>query len=225
MDDALADAVVDGADEPGLAAERRQQSVEEKGRRRLAVGAGDAEEVEALAGAPVERIRDLPERRPRVRYRHEDGAGGSLTLPQGTCCRRTIRGGIAVCRRTANAVWLDGIRAKHIKDSLTQEITDEMGHAQLLANRIKVLEGRIPGSQELKMTQSFMQPPKDSLDVIAVIKGVIEAEEGAIAQYKKLIELCDGVDYVTQDLCIAALGDEEQHRREFLGYLAEYESA
>ena len=52
---------------------------------------------------------------------------------------------------------------------------------------------------------------------------LIAAENSAIEQYNKLIKLCDGVDYVTQDLCIQALGDEEEHRREFLGYLREYE--
>ena len=58
---------------------------------------------------------------------------------------------------------------------------------------------------------------------VSVIKGVIDAENGAIAQYNKLIKLCDGIDYVTQDLCIQSLSDEEEHRRGFMGYLAEYE--
>lgn len=124
----------------------------------------------------------------------------------------------------ANSVWLDGIRAKHIKDSLATEVADELAHAQQLANRIKVLEGRIPGSQELKMAQKSLQPPKNSLDVKAVIKGVIEAEEGAIAQYQKIIEASDGIDPVTQDLCTTLKGDEEEHRRLFRGYLAEADS-
>ena len=53
---------------------------------------------------------------------------------------------------------------------------------------------------------------------------MIDAEDAAIAQYNKLIRLCDGIDYVTQDLCIQSLADEEEHRRDFVGYLAEYES-
>ena len=121
----------------------------------------------------------------------------------------------------ANSVWLDGIRAKHIKDSLAAEVTEELGHAKLLANRIKVLEGRMPGSLELKMEQTYLQPPAKSIDVKAVIRGVIEAEEGAVAQYQKIIELCEGVDPVTEDLCITLKGDEEEHRRLFKGFLAE----
>lgn len=55
------------------------------------------------------------------------------------------------------------------------------------------------------------------------IKGVIAVEDGAIAQYTKIIKLCDGVDYVTQDMVIGILGGEEDHRREFIGFLKEYE--
>lgn len=126
-----------------------------------------------------------------------------------------------VCNYLANSVWLDGIRAKHIKDSLAGEVVEELGHAQLLANRIKVLDGKPPGSMALKMTQKFMQPPAKSVDVKAVIRGVVEAEQGAVEQYQKLIELCDGIDPVTQDLCVKLKGDEEEHRRLFKGFLAE----
>ncbi len=123
----------------------------------------------------------------------------------------------------ANSTNLDGVRAEEIKKSLAVDIQEELGHAQVLAKRIKVLEGKVPGSQEFKATQTTLQPPADNTDVISVIKGVIAAEEGAIAQYRKIIELCDGTDYVTQDLCITVLADEEEHRRAFIGYLSEYE--
>jgi len=121
----------------------------------------------------------------------------------------------------ANAEWLDGIRAKHIKDSLAADVQEEIGHAQMLAKRIKVLDGRIPGSMELKMTQNTLQPPSDSVDVLDVIKGVIDVEEAAVNQYQIIIEATEGVDPVTQDLCITLKGDEEEHRREFKGFLQE----
>jgi bacterioferritin len=93
----------------------------------------------------------------------------------------------------------------------------------MLAKRIKVLGGRVPGSLELERDQKFLQPQQDPTDLTAVIKGVIEAEEGSIAQYEKIIRLCDQVDFVTQDLAIGILGDEQEHRRAFLGYLTEFE--
>ena len=39
----------------------------------------------------------------------------------------------------------------------------------------------------------------------------------------QVAELCNGVDYVTQDLCIPSLADEEKDRRNFMGDLAKYE--
>lgn len=123
----------------------------------------------------------------------------------------------------ANSIALDGVRAEEIKKSLQADVGQELGHAQQLANRIKTIGGRIPGSMLLKFNQASLQPPEDMTDVVAVIKGVIEAEDGAVHQYNHVIRLCEGVDYATQDLAIKLLGDEEMHRREFLGFLKEYE--
>ena len=123
----------------------------------------------------------------------------------------------------AASVNLDGVRSDVIKKALAADVATEVQHAQLLATRIKTIGGVVPGSLALPRTQKFLQPSKDTTDLVAVIKGVIEAEEGAIAQYNKIIKLCDGVDYVTQDMVIGILGGEEDHRREFIGFLKEYE--
>ncbi len=123
----------------------------------------------------------------------------------------------------ANSINLDGVRAEEIKKALQADVAEELLHAQNIARRIKTIGGRVPGSAQFSASQNALQPPDDSTDVISVIKGVIAAEDAAIAQYTKLIKLCDGVDYVTQDLCIQSLADEEEHRRNFMGYLTEYE--
>ena len=123
----------------------------------------------------------------------------------------------------ANSINLDGVRAEEIKKALQADVAEELLHAQNIARRIKTIGGRVPGSAQFNASQNALQPPEDSTDVISVIKGVIAAEDAAIAQYTKLIKLCDGVDYVTQDLCIQSLADEEEHRRNFMGYLTEYE--
>ena len=125
----------------------------------------------------------------------------------------------------ANSINLDGVRAEEIKKSLAADVTEEMLHATQLGNRIKTINGSIPGSQQFAAVQSTLQPPSDSTDVVTVIKGVIDAEEAAIAQYERVIRLCEGYDFVTQDLCITLLADEQHHRREFVGFLKEYEKA
>jgi bacterioferritin len=122
----------------------------------------------------------------------------------------------------SNSINLDGVRAEEIKKSLQVDVAEEITHAQTLAKRIKELDGIVPSSMEFKPVQKYLQSPKDSTDVVSVIEGVIEAETGAIAQYNKIIKLCDGVDYVTQDLVIGLLAQEESHKIEFRGFLKEY---
>lgn len=123
----------------------------------------------------------------------------------------------------ANSVNLQGIRAKEIRESLSEDIDSELGHARQLAERINILGGIVPGSLEFKAEQRNIQPPKDSSDVLSVIRGVIQAEDQAIEQYQKIIEICDQIDWATQDMCIELMADEQAHRREFVSYLAEFD--
>jgi bacterioferritin len=124
----------------------------------------------------------------------------------------------------ANSINPDGVRAQEIVESLQADITEELGHAQQFAQRIKELYGVVPGSLEFSAEQSYLQPPDEQTDIVHVIKGVIEAETGAIEHYNALIDATDETDPVTNDMVIAILRDEEGHRRLFEGYLREYEA-
>jgi len=123
----------------------------------------------------------------------------------------------------ANSVNLDGVRAEEIKKSLAADITDELGHAQQFAQRVKTLYGKVPGSMAFKPEQAYLQPPAENTDVVAVIKGVIRAEQGAIDHYMKIIETTSEADPVTADMVTTILADEEGHMRMFEGFLREYE--
>ena len=118
---------------------------------------------------------------------------------------------------------LDGIRAQEIRESLAEDIEEELGHARQFADRIKELYGVVPGSLEFSAEQTYLQPPEEQTDVVHVIRGVIQAETGAIEHYTRIIEETDGVDPVTQDMVIAILRDEQGHRRLFEGFLRECE--
>jgi bacterioferritin len=124
----------------------------------------------------------------------------------------------------ANSTNPDGLRAQEVIESLQQDVQEELGHAQEFAKRIKELYGVVPGSLEFKPEQSFLQPPEHQTDIVHVIKGVIEAETGAIDHYNAIIEATEGVDPVTNDMVIAILRDEEGHRRLFEGFLREFEA-
>ena len=122
----------------------------------------------------------------------------------------------------ANSVNPDGVRAQEVIEALEEDIQEELGHAQEFAQRIRELWGTVPGSLEFQAEQKYLQPPEDSTDIVGVIKGVIEAEKGAIEHYSKIIEFTDGFDFSTQDMVIAIMRDEEGHLRLFEGFLREY---
>jgi bacterioferritin len=123
-----------------------------------------------------------------------------------------------------NSTNPDGLRAQEVIESLETDIQEELGHAQEFAKRIKELYGVVPGSMDFAAEQTFLQPPSQQTDIVHVIKGVIEAETGAIEHYNAIIEATEGIDPVTNDMVIAILRDEEGHRRLFEGFLREFEA-
>jgi bacterioferritin len=124
-----------------------------------------------------------------------------------------------------NAIVLDGVRAEEIKDSLQQDIQEELTHAEQLGRRLKQLGARPPASSDFTARQESLQPPADSTDVLAVIRGVLEAEEDAISTYTALIHAAEAADDpVTEDLAVTILSDEEAHRAEFCGFKKEYQN-
>lgn len=124
----------------------------------------------------------------------------------------------------ANSINPDGVTAREIVEALEQDIDEELGHARQFGARIKELYGVVPGSIGFSPEQKQLQPPERQTDLVHVVKGVIEAEKGAIEHYNRIIEFCDGLDWVTQDMVIAILRDEEGHRRLFEGFLSEFEA-
>jgi bacterioferritin len=123
-----------------------------------------------------------------------------------------------------NSVNPDGVRAQEIIEALEKDVQEELGHAQQFAHRIKELWGVVPGSLDFKAEQTYLQPPETQTDIVHVIKGVIEAEKGAIEHYNRIVEFSDDFDLVTQDIVLQILHDEEAHLRLFEGFLREFEA-
>ncbi|USZ68280.1 rubrerythrin [Halorussus salilacus] len=121
-----------------------------------------------------------------------------------------------------NSIILDGVSAEEVKESLEVDIQEELGHAEMLGNRLKQLDERPPASYDFEAHQESLQPPEDSTDVLSVIEGVLDAEEDAIETYRSLITAAGDEDPVTEDIAVTILGDEEAHRTEFRGFKREY---
>ena len=124
----------------------------------------------------------------------------------------------------ANSVNPDGVRAGDQRVAAAGHPGGARARAAVRGPRIKELYGVVPGSLEFSGEQTYLQPPEHQTDIVHVIKGVIEAEKGAIEHYNRIVEETDQVDPVTNDMVIAILRDEEGHRRLFEGFLREYEA-
>ncbi len=85
-----------------------------------------------------------------------------------------------------------------------KESIEEMQHADLLIKRILLLEG-LPNLQDLGKLYI-------GENVVEVLKGDMKLEEEGIANYRAGIKDCeDAGDYVTRDLFLQILKDEEGH--------------
>ena len=100
----------------------------------------------------------------------------------------------------AGSVNPDGVRAQEIKESLASDIEEELGHARQFANRIKELYGVVPGSLAFTAEQTYLQPAAEQTDVVHLIRGVIEAETGAIEHYNRIIEATDQGSILRNDI-------------------------
>ena len=129
-----------------------------------------------------------------------------------------------VMNYVANSVNPDGVRGKEIAEALAADVTEELAHAQQFAQRIKELYGVVPGSMGFAAEQASLQPPAEQTDVVHVIRGVIEAENGAIEHYNRIIQATSESDPVTNDMMIDILREEQGHRRMFEGFLKEYQA-
>ncbi|ELY52229.1 ferritin-like domain-containing protein [Natronolimnohabitans innermongolicus] len=122
-----------------------------------------------------------------------------------------------------NAIVLDGIHAEEVKESLEDDIQEELDHARMLGERLKQLDESPPGSEGFEASQHSLQPPEDTTDVQSVIEGVLEAEDDAIETYRSLHEAAsEANDPVTEDVAVSILSDEEAHHTEFRGFLKEF---
>jgi len=108
--------------------------------------------------------------------------------------------------------------ARAVAGELKEIAGEENEHQEELAERIVRLGGKPPRSfseiQKISNT-GFPDIPEDETDVDAIIKTVIEAEQGAIEVYHKLAGMCHGKDVLTYELAVHILGEEVEHEDKF----------
>ncbi len=126
----------------------------------------------------------------------------------------------------AHSVNLDTFDGQDVGEELQADAQNEQDHALRLGNRLRVLGETALTSNEVaaNITQESLNNISDTTDVLAVIDGVIEAEQSAIETYRNLVEVArENGDYGTASLAEELLQDEEQHLQEFKSLRRDFE--
>ena len=98
---------------------------------------------------------------------------------------------------------------------LVQHATEELGHAELLANRILQLGGTplLKPADWYEMTKCGYAAPDDPY-VEVLLEQNIKGEQCAIEAYQQLVELTKDADPVTYEMALSILADEIEHEED-----------
>ena len=98
---------------------------------------------------------------------------------------------------------------------LIQHATEELGHAELLANRILQLGGTplLKPEDWYKVTNCGYEAPEDPY-VEVLLDQNIKGEQCAIGAYQQLVELTKEADPVTYEMALSILTDEIEHEED-----------
>ncbi len=98
---------------------------------------------------------------------------------------------------------------------LTQHATDELRHANMLADRILQLGGTplLHPNDWIKSTNCGYDAPTN-FDVVAILTDAIKGEQCAINTYSTIVEITRNKDIVTYDIVSQILADEVEHEED-----------
>jgi len=98
---------------------------------------------------------------------------------------------------------------------LEQHATDELRHANMVADRILQLGGTplLNPKDWFTHTNCGYEEPKD-FDVVSILEDSIKGEQCAISIYSDLVEMTRNKDVVTYDIVSEILADEVEHEED-----------
>jgi bacterioferritin len=98
---------------------------------------------------------------------------------------------------------------------LQQHATDELRHANMVADRILQLGGTplLNPKEWFTHTNCGYEEPKD-FDVVSILEDSIKGEQCAISIYSQLAEMTRDKDIVTYDIVSQILADEVEHEED-----------
>ncbi|MCH9813050.1 MAG: ferritin [Epsilonproteobacteria bacterium] len=98
---------------------------------------------------------------------------------------------------------------------LDQHATDELRHANMVADRILQLGGTplLHPQDWFTHTNCGYEEPKD-FDVVAILEDSIKGEQCAISTYSEIADIVKDKDIVTYDIVSEILADEVEHEED-----------
>jgi len=98
---------------------------------------------------------------------------------------------------------------------LDQHATDELRHANMVADRILQLGGTplLNPKEWFSHTNCGYEEPKD-FDVVSILQDSIKGEQCAISIYSQLADMTRNKDIVTYDIVSEILADEVEHEED-----------
>ena len=111
-----------------------------------------------------------------------------------------------------------------VATELLEHATEELGHAELLADRLIQLGGTplINPEEWHKMTNCGYEAPEDPY-VEVLLDQNIKAEQCAIEVYQQLTELTKDADPVTYEIVLSILTDEITHEEDLQALVEDIE--
>ena len=100
---------------------------------------------------------------------------------------------------------------------LNQHATDELRHADMVAQRILQLGGTplLNPKEWFTHTNCGYEEPKN-FDVVAILEDAIKGEQCAIKTYSEIVDLTRDKDIVTYDIVSQILADEVEHEEDLV---------
>jgi bacterioferritin len=120
------------------------------------------------------------------------------------------------------ARMLEGPMRSEIEPELLLHATEELGHAELVVDRIIQLGGTplLNPDQWTKFAKCDYEEPTDPY-VEEILKQNLDGERCAIQRYQDIAEYTDGKDHATYQMAITILNDELEHEHDIEDFLAD----
>ncbi len=125
---------------------------------------------------------------------------------------------VCVLRYRRHHFTADGLDSPKIAEEFMVHATEELGHADRLAERIVQLGGKPDFNPKGLLDRSHAEYD-DSADLGEMIRANLIAERVAVESYRQMIELIGNKDSTTRRLLEDILADEEEHADELSDWL------